>query len=367
MFQDEKWKIRRYIHHDKPTSISEAALAAALRRARANNQSNSLSFSLITDITSCIHAGDILKIDFTHSPPEISTVELKEGRVNDAIGNLLSRNPKPNEEELAALEAEFGKKVRRQVRRTLDQQARLSATEGAVAREYGVDVRTGVKFIASREHFRVSSWDEEYSQLIDAAVQSGFAARVIDDSLTVVAYMAGAADDEAEFMSHVSPYIDDGILNSVHGIARESTYVDLRNALEQMTDFRESLRAGEYLTPWVIPVGIDRIHDVVHGRLIVKLHIDGTKLIELSRKLEQPLRWATKQELAPYAETPAAARPARFGRGSLAADRIGSKIFVGDGLLTRVLFDFTRPSSLIGLVYHETDRADRLHADIVAR
>jgi len=89
MFRDEKWKIRRLMHSLKPPVISEEAVQASRKYAKLSNASDLLTFSLVTDITTCIHAGHVLKVDFSDLKPVISCIELKEGSVNREISNIM--------------------------------------------------------------------------------------------------------------------------------------------------------------------------------------------------------------------------------------------------------------------------------------
>ena len=90
--------------------------------------------------------------------------------------------------------------------------------------------------------------------------------------------------------------------------------------------------------------------DVVFGRIKILMHLDPPRLIEESKSIGRPLRWATRKERAHASELAGTSDLDVFrGRRLVAAAGPGN---LGPGMVARVFYDFVRPSSAVGMVYH---------------
>lgn len=358
MLGDQKWIIRRYIHHEGPTAVSRTALNAAQRYARFENAARPSSFSLITDITSCIHAGDILKIDFTTGNARVRPIELKEGKINREIARLLHDSPQPTAEDLSKFEQLHGSKAIKQIKRVQNQQHRVKSTIETIKTERGKDVLTGQNFLTSERPLVLETWHEEFIKLLNTIKKRGRAAITVEGCLNIVGYQSrtGITPGVAAHLIYHRLIRDPNCMGLEEGDA-------IRNRVRMLFDFRQALEDCDYLTPWTFPGDHpDVVMDIIFGRTIIKLHIDPDRLIELSTEMELPLRWATRKEMKFLAESKQVSRPASFGGKALITDRDEPTMFVGPGMVKRVMFDFTKPSSLVRMAYHEYDRIRRMHA-----
>lgn len=166
MFRDEKWKIRRLMHFIEPPTISDVAVQAARKFARLSNAADLLTFSLVTDITSCIHAGDILKVDFSGLRRKLSCIELKEGSVNKEITEIIDGPANLSPEVLEMFRTKHGDTGVKQFSRIQRQHERLALTEETIKKERGMDIFTGKEIIIPPDVLVLGNWSKSFDRII---------------------------------------------------------------------------------------------------------------------------------------------------------------------------------------------------------
>jgi hypothetical protein len=354
MLRDEKWKIRRLIHFDEPPAISEEAVEAARKHARLSNAADHLTFSLVTDITSCIHAGDILKVDFSGPKPKVSCIELKEGSINKEITKIVTGTAAPSPEILEMFRARHGDTAIKQLSRVQRQHERLTITEETIKRERGMDISTGKEIMISSDVLALGNWLELFERLIAGVRSRGFAVTEIEGALQIAAYGGNISGDHTGAIGHAIYHMLDPDKPCLLEDNVEIELKQMRDRLEPLINFRSAIYYGDFLTPWAL--GEDNlILDIVFGRVVVLMHFDPYGLIKLSEKMKLPLRWATKAERAKDAREKEVFQPMKFKHGILVTTANEPMVYVGPGWFKRVLFDFTLPSWLIRGIYHSRE------------
>ena len=354
MLRDEKWKIHRLIHFDEPPAISEAAVEAARKFARLSNAADHLTFSLVTDITSCIHAGDILKVDFSGLKPKLSCIELKEGSINKEITEIVAGAADLSLEILEMFRAKHGDTAIKQLRRVQRQHERLAITAETIKRERGMDISTGKEIIIPSDVLALGNWLKLFERLITEVRSRGFAITEIEGALQIAAYGGDISGDHSGAIAHAIYHMLDPDKPCLLEDNAETELKQMRDRLEHLIDFRSAIYYGDFLTPWV--VGEDNlILDIVFGRIVILMHFDPHGLMKLSQKMKLPLRWATKAESAKHAHEKEVLQPMKFKHGILVTTANEPMVYVGPGWFKRVLFDFTLPSWLIRGVYHSRE------------
>jgi len=351
MLRDEKWKVHRLIHFDQPPAISEEAVQAARKFARLSNTADLLAFSLVTDITSCIHAGDILKVDFSGPKPRLLCIELKEGSINKEITKIIDGSANLSPEILEIFRAKHGDAGVKQLSRAQRQHERLAITAETVKRERGMDISTGKEIIIPPDVLVLENWLKLFERLITEVRSRGFAITEIEGALQIAAYGADISGDHSGAIAHAIYHMLDPDKPCLLEDNTETELKQIRDRLEPLIDFRSAIYYGDFLTPWIL--GQDNlILDIVFGRIVILMHFDPYGLIKLSEKMKLPLRWATKAEKAKDAHEKEVMQPMKFKHGILVTTANEPMVYVGPGWFKRVLFDFTLPSWLIRGIYH---------------
>jgi hypothetical protein len=86
------------------------------------------------------------------------------------------------------------------------------------------------------------------------------------------------------------------------------------------------------------------------------MHLDAPGLISLSEQIGQPLRWATRKENAYASEMRGRSDLDVFrGKRLASASDVGG---LGSGIVARVLYDFMRPKSAIGMAHYPATTDD---------
>jgi hypothetical protein len=352
MLRDQKWVIHRFTHSTESPPFSENAIQAAHHFARMSNAAGFLKFSLVTDITSCIHAGDILQIDRNDIDPRISIIELKEGAVNKEIFQVLGDSFKPPDETLEAFKARHGESGIKQLTRIQRQHERLSAAISILESDQGMDILTGTEIHLSKDIIFLENWFDLLAQILMDVRKRGIAFREVEGVVQIVAHRHNFPGVSRRSVAHAIYHILDPDNPCLLKEDAQKEFSGMRDRLEPLMDLRDSIYYGDFLAPWVLP-GADEntILDILFGQTVVLMHLDPLGLIRLSEKMELPLRWATREEEAKSAQDRAVAQPMRFRHGILITAERGPKIVLGPGLFKRIWFDFALPSQLIRDTY----------------
>jgi len=108
----EDWILRRLVLDGRIRNIDPAVLKKALAEACRRNSDSRLQFSLVSDLTTVVQIGNLVEVAIRPGSRECRLVELKEGKLNTLLSNLLTR---PSCEGAAqALDREIAANTRRE-------------------------------------------------------------------------------------------------------------------------------------------------------------------------------------------------------------------------------------------------------------
>lgn len=348
MLRDQKWVIHRFTHSTEPPPFSEDAIQAAHHFARVSNAANLLKFSLVTDITSCVHAGDILQIDRNGIDAKISIIELKGGSVNEEISEILGDSFKSSDETRETFKVRHGESGIKQLNRIQRQHERLYAAKSLLENDQGKDILTGKEIRLPKDIIFLENWFELFAQILMDVRRWGIGLREVEGVLQVVAYRHDFPGASRESVAHAIYHILEPDNRCVLKEDAQKEFSKMRDRLEPLMDMRSSIYYGDFLTPWILP-GADEntIFDILFGRTVILMHLDPFGLIRLSEKMKLPFRWATREEEAKTAQDRTVAQPMKFLHGILVTGEREPKMVLGPGWFKRIWFDFASPSQLI--------------------
>ena len=141
------------------------------------------------DATSCVDIGDIIKFD--ESSRSFSLIELKEGRVNKEIIDLITQGVDEGiYSRLNAFYERYGDPGIKQVERVVRQAVRSNQAVSLMQHEKGTDPVTGKEMEIQELATPDSFYDAELAEVIARAMDRGSAVTVVDGCLWIYADFA---------------------------------------------------------------------------------------------------------------------------------------------------------------------------------
>lgn len=173
--------MRRMVVSETMSKIDFLRVSEYLKRAKELNAESRQTFALVTDLTSFVQLGDILRIDGRRFPPTLSLIELKSGRVNSKLLEIID-DIAPTEESIRAIErdARIPHNEVKQAQRMLRQNLRIEQVTTTLTHDVGVDPQLKLPIRLSKDQFSTVPYDDVLESLILHARQNGAATTAID-------------------------------------------------------------------------------------------------------------------------------------------------------------------------------------------
>lgn len=287
--------------------------------------SKSDNFALISDLTNNIQIGDLLVI----YPDRHELIEVKTGKKNEEAFRLIkfyeTNNIEISEERL---EKSFDKHLSKQILRIKKQEDKSSKVKKIIETDQGADP----KHKDTNVHLKDSSIPDEtyHSEIIDLLEklkEKDWAYTSITGVINVGAY-------KHDWRFHGKEVLK-GINNGypVH---------DLMSTL--------GITIAEPI--FAKPFEDKTIMDIAFGRIKIYVGIDFDQFIKFSNDFGLPMRWSTTKEFAKYVSNIPFNNKEIFSfenKGLVIGDSKTkeSTLFVGQGMLIRMLFDHIQPYTLV--------------------
>lgn len=322
--------------------LAEANPDHVLRALQVFNQDPS-SIALWNDATSLADVGDLTVFSRDRG---LHVVELKEGKVNEEILNLIEATPP--DQRLSKIEefaGRFGDSGLRQFERVLRQATRTQQVISLINDEKGVDPVTdlaiGIQELRTLDRF----YDSELSWLLEEAIAGRRAVTSIDGCLWV--YADGRRDVRSQeeiqggFVEELTRRVP-----SLEGVLRESFAArDARRTV--------MLSQGVYC-PVSKPLFVrdltpQQVVAVVYGRLRTRvlLFLDWEAFGRLVHECGAEFAWSTEKEARKQKAVPSNRRP-EVVRGRLPLVHAGPvKMTIMGANMVRIMFDGLRPRTLV--------------------
>jgi len=118
----QHWVLRRTSMEYRIRPIDPVTLKKTVALCTELNREERLRFSLVSDLTTGVHVGDLVQGDFTVSPAEWRLIELKSGKMNCVLTQIIEKaGGELQPEHLENIRNQFGEKAVSQARRMLRQ------------------------------------------------------------------------------------------------------------------------------------------------------------------------------------------------------------------------------------------------------
>ena len=166
--------MRRIAIHGAIPPIDLKVIKETQRTANRNNHESRLTFSLIADLTTFVHACDLLKVDFREGQQRLSLIELKDGRVNEILLSQLERYAL-EDESLDRIKDDNNIETdhKQQATRMLRQKIRLDQVHTILKDDRGIDPGTRIPITVVGDAKGNTIEEENYGQFLAELIQSG--------------------------------------------------------------------------------------------------------------------------------------------------------------------------------------------------
>jgi hypothetical protein len=340
--------LKRLCLHDQAPFIQIDQLQRYAIQARELNSQSRDTFALICDLTTCVHVGDLMRVDMREGKAFFEILELKQGGMNAEIGRILEQYPL-NSESLQGLQSDPRLKTnhqKKQATRMFNQNLRHSRARESINNDVGIDIKTGLEVRHSKKTYYPVHFSESLSEACAEAKKCGVAAATINFCLHL-----GVSFNQ-------SSILDEQLAKAAAEHALKVTRSANSNLADVETDTRQCIPNGKLIQEFdlldfnlrstcVYPFVIwdisreDRLL-IAQRKLVVKVLLDVPAFLWFAKDLGIDLRWSTRKETAIH-------RASRSGM--LAWDnkmlKFANGMTIGPGSWSRMLAELVTPYSLL--------------------
>lgn len=332
---DGRNDIAQWLHEDESApSIDESNLESVVEEAEKINQGDPLSFALISDLTSFIRVGDIIKRDTSGI---LRIIEVKEGKSNQRAVAIIHDDVLSEEHklDLPRLESIHGPHLAKQIKRIHKQLTKGARVEEIINTGKGKDPKTDTDVIIREPLSAPTSYTLNLAELLIELDTKDWAYTIVENSLMVGCYQG--------MMKRAGRYT----LRSLAQTSFHGNFVTI--------NFRQGLGTTLAEPVFLKPFREDDIFDIVFDRTRVFLVLDLDWLIEAFRERGANASWLSGKETAKLRQQNKSERPFEFNGRAIAVENAEWSLILGDGSLRRILFDNLLPSSVVSMLMESLD------------
>jgi hypothetical protein len=355
--------VRRLSLHDEAQRTNDVVLRATLRDAERLNSESRLTFALLSDLTTFVHVGDILRVDHRQRDGRFSLIECKSGTVNEKLSATLGSYG-PSVESLEQLDDDpnIAEQHRAQAKRMMRQRIRMHQVEEVLRTDSGTDIALGSPIRLVGPTVQTVSYDEFLVDICQSAQEDGVCAGCVQGTLHVGAASSATPGDAirlargAASASVTSLWkTPDPDLAAVGSETAEMIRKGDRWCGYDLLRTNVMNNTCRPFTLWML--GEDLLVDLVAGRLAVCVCFDLAGFVWLGRQLGFDISFASRRESERLAQELGGREVPRWSDRALVlrhGDAVGT---LGGGLLVRLLCDLTSPGECWRLLYRAVAEA----------
>jgi hypothetical protein len=173
----EPWILRRMQTADEIPRIDPSVLERTIQIASDLNRENRSAFHLVSDVTTAVQIGDLIRLSFDEGPKKWEVIELKEGKVNEIIEEIIGEQPtKQQSEAMSRVEEQMGQKAAKQMRRMLRQRSREQEIEKFRTLDHGIDPKHKIPVYLTPDVVIVDDYGKAIRSVCSTAKAEGLAA-----------------------------------------------------------------------------------------------------------------------------------------------------------------------------------------------
>jgi len=332
---DGRSDLAQWMHaYEDAPAIDKSNLPSVLEEVERITRDDSLSFGLLSDLTSFIRVGDIIKRDTSGI---LKIIEVKEGEGNQKAMAILQDELALKQAKLdpEKLRSSHGKHLGDQVMRIQKQLAKGAQVKEILNTGKGTDPRTGDAVIIKAPSHSPTSYASELAGLILQLNKKSWSYTVLDGGLLVGCYkgiMKGAGRSALELIAQQT-------------FRQSFLTINYRQGLE------DPLSEPVFLKPFPE----DDIFDIVFDRIRVYLILSLEWIIEAFSKLGANAKWLSKRETAELRQGNRHESPFIFRDKAISIEKDDWSLILGGGSLRRIVFDNLLPTSVVSMLVDSLD------------
>ena len=366
----QTWILRRVSLEYQIRDINPDTLRRTLEIATDLNRQERLNFHLLADLTTVVHVGDLVQVKFTSHPPEWSLIELKEGKMNSVLSDIIEKaGGGLTEEHIAEVREQFGAKAASQAKRMVRQQFRARELMKLINTDKGIDLLHETPIVLAPETVHVENYGETVRRLCEKARRAGFAIIAIDGCMRLLAMTREMYEKQGRMgVAHLLYHLQFGVTDCTLQ----------RSNAEELKRFRDiypffDLTQMNLYAMWPPPICLwpmpkELVFDLLFGRTLVFGQLDYSKLFEMAHDRQIGMRWASDRELGEYRRMTAiipGSPNAAAVRVELLDEPAADPQHLFIGFFSRMLLEFMSPSQFLDLVragFHQFGKEADSHA-----
>jgi len=266
--------VRRFCTSDKLQTIQPSNLKREKKFVDSYNESNPLSFALLSDITSFIQIGDALI--FNYEGYAIAVVELKDGEINEIVGKAVDNFYKTGgcERYLHFFKEEHGEKALKQFERMIKQDLKGVRLTQVLNEGEGIDP-IGDKIKIPDPVYPTTHFEEYIVQLLKDVDTENYSLGFIDSCLYIGAYSSKYPCPEIAFKLWMK--------------GQGNKYF--------ICDFRLILFQQVVIPPFILPLPKEQIFDLIFGRKLILFCLNFDEWMKLGEEFELHIEWVSRKKM----------------------------------------------------------------------
>jgi hypothetical protein len=287
-------------------------------------------FSLVCDITGFIQIGDIIRTKRGKEDKGVEIIELKEGEVNSNILSLFS-DKLTTRNDWERFFNKYGKSGIKQAERVVRQNERAQNTLSLITTDKGYDPIMKLPKTLSKEVLELSFYVDRIANLLKKLEKKDWAIDIVQDSLYI-----GCYNNNAPWLSTFTYW--------VNGECHKPIIVDWKTVFY----------IPVVSSPFLYPFGINKLCDIINGKIKIYLALDMPKFLNIAHKYGATWSYISEKEISKKGYNSLTKKGlVRYEDKYISVSYNGHEMFVGNGITTRILFDFTEPESAFRVLIHE--------------
>jgi hypothetical protein len=329
LMQGQHWVARRWHsgNTDRPSLLNSNIESLHIAAAHYYKKHPD-GFALYTDLTSFIDIADLIVVT---EDMKLKPVEVKEGSKAGEVMDFIEKLDKTKDfkpEEMGLEKLENPNKFLDQVERVVNQMSKASRLTTLLTEEKGPDPFTGQHTVIGEISTPLRFYHEEVYGMFQELKTSIWSHRVIEGIIHIGMYRAEALGASTEtFKSVIS-----------------TKFTEDYPVLSYTSQLRAPIKEPIFQKPY----GIDNVMSLVLGKVRMLLCVDLDALIELFNSRGVNARWMSRKETQKAKESGMKrSKPFEFKNRAIEVELNGDKLILGDGFLSRLMYDSLLPESLV--------------------
>lgn len=284
------WFVRRLYREGRPSADPETLMRMVDLATHLTHPDDS-RLCLAADLTTTVQIGDIMEITFdARLRTRVRLCEIKEGPINELLTEKLGEEIP----DIGAIRRSKGKKVAKQAERMLRQRQRMRGLQDIVQTREGIDPRSGRPLFRTADGPDSPGYQPILRAAIEAAHRCGEQIVRLDNCLILAVVRAdGRVDTSLPGASHGLFHFRRRSRTCLLGSDREPEELASLRREPQVFDFVEYHLTAKWDSPLFAWGDLDRVCDLVFGRIKIFAQFDVTQFAELAKAYGITIKRAT--------------------------------------------------------------------------